>query len=374
MSFPVECSRQQDLDLLVELVSTPSVSGGERAASEVFVRHARARGLVAHVDDVSNAIAVRGSIDGSDSVHIVMLGHIDTVPGHIDVRIADGVLHGRGSVDAKGPLCAMLAAAGRASLHPSVRLSVIGAAGEETSGSPGARHILHSCRPDACIIGEPSGWDGVTLGYKGRLIVEVTSTKSASHSAGPETTAADDLFAWWSLVVHEIAEFNRGVQRVFDQIQAKLERLNSEADGLGHAATLRAGFRLPPSMPPYALEARLRALPGAGLRLSFSGMEIASCTARNDPVVRALTAGVRACGGTPRPILKTGTADLNVVAPVWKCPIAAYGPGDSDLDHTPREHLSIDEYHRSIDVLIRAIESLSGELVRARVSEEGVRV
>ena len=31
------------------------------------------------------------------------------------MRLEDGVLHGRGSVDAKGPLCTMLVAASRAS-------------------------------------------------------------------------------------------------------------------------------------------------------------------------------------------------------------------------------------------------------------------
>jgi LysW-gamma-L-lysine carboxypeptidase len=29
----------------------------------------------------------------------------------------------------------------------------------------------------------------------------------------------------------------------------------------------------------------------------------------------------------------------------------AYGPGDSSLDHTPEEHIEIDEYARAIDVL-----------------------
>jgi LysW-gamma-L-lysine carboxypeptidase len=53
---------------------------------------------------------------------------------------------------------------------------------------------------------------------------------------------------------------------------------------------------------------------------------------------------------------------MNVVGPVWKCPIAAYGPGDSLLDHSPNEHQRIDEYLASIRVLTRAIGSLAREL------------
>jgi LysW-gamma-L-lysine carboxypeptidase len=42
---------------------------------------------------------------------------------------------------------------------------------------------------------------------------------------------------------------------------------------------------------------------------------------------------------------------MNVVGPLWRCPIVAYGPGDSALDHTPDEHVSLDEYWRAISVM-----------------------
>ncbi|NIU62369.1 MAG: M20/M25/M40 family metallo-hydrolase, partial [Pseudomonas stutzeri] len=64
-------------------------------------------------------------------------------------------------------------------------------------------------------------------------------------------------------------------------------------------------------------------------------------------------------GGKPRFKLKTGTSDMNVVGPAWGCPIVAYGPGDSALDHTPREHIEIEEYQRGIEVLARALEALA---------------
>ena len=49
---------------------------------------------------------------------------------------------------------------------------------------------------------------------------------------------------------------------------------------------------------------------------------------------------------------------MNVVAPVWKCPIVAYGPGDSSLDHTPNEHLELDEYWKAVNVLEQTLRSL----------------
>ena len=61
---------------------------------------------------------------------------------------------------------------------------------------------------------------------------------------------------------------------------------------------------------------------------------------------------------SPRFVYKTGTSDMNVVGPVWQCPMLAYGPGDSTLDHTPDEHLHLDDYQRAIAVLAAALERL----------------
>jgi [amino group carrier protein]-lysine/ornithine hydrolase len=46
---------------------------------------------------------------------------------------------------------------------------------------------------------------------------------------------------------------------------------------------------------------------------------------------------------------------MNVVGPVWQCPIVAYGPGDAALDHTPGEHIALSEYAQGIAVLERVL-------------------
>ncbi|WP_157463635.1 M20/M25/M40 family metallo-hydrolase, partial [Deinococcus pimensis] len=73
-----------------------------------------------------------------------------------------------------------------------------------------------------------------------------------------------------------------------------------------------------------------------------------------------LRVAIREAGGTPVFKVKTGTSDMNVVAPHWQVPTVAYGPGDSRLDHTPEEHLDLAEYREAVAILRSALTRLVG--------------
>ena len=79
---------------------------------------------------------------------------------------------------------------------------------------------------------------------------------------------------------------------------------------------------------------------------------------KNTPLVRSFLAAIRQHGGSPTFTVKSGTSDMNLTAPVWQCPTVAYGPGDSDLDHTPHEHILISEYQRAIQVLAEVLRTV----------------
>lgn len=357
---PLQSSSSSDLSdaaaiaLLHTLVDTPSLSGQEAPVAKVILEWCLAHNIPCEIDQAGNAVATFGP--PSARPLIILLGHMDTFPGAPPVRIDNGNLYGRGSVDAKGPLAAFLVAAARAAPRLTARVLVIGTVEEETTTSRGARHIASTYTPDACIIGEPSGTRGYTIGYKGRLVVELRVTRSGAHSAGPSGSASDAAFDWWSRVLADVEQLNAGRTGAFDRLQASIRSTTCAHNGITDAATLLAGFRLPTWINPGDLAARLPTLPDVA-SLSFNGAERAIRVDRSSPVARALSRAIRAHGLSPTPLVKTGTSDMNVVGATWDCPIAAYGPGDSDLDHTPNEHLPLADYLAAINILQHALTS-----------------
>ncbi len=189
------------LALLRGLVEIPSVSGAEGEAASFLVRWMAAHGFRAQVDEVGNAVGVLEPPGDDEGVReIVLLGHIDTVGGAPLVHLTDGRLYGRGAVDAKGPLAAFTAAAALAGPVPGWRVVVVGAVEEETASSRGARHIAAAHRPDLAVIGEPSGWQRATLGYKGRLLAEVVVRQALSHRSGGVASACEVAVGCWNSV------------------------------------------------------------------------------------------------------------------------------------------------------------------------------
>ncbi len=351
------------ITLLREMVEIESLSGSEGAVAAYIVGRMRELGYdEAFVDAAGNAVGIRrgqGTPSG-ESHHagdLVLLGHMDTVPGRIPVRIEGGLLYGRGSVDAKGPLATFVMAGAQVTPPPGTRLVVIGATEEEAASSKGAHHAAGAYRPSACIIGEPSNWDAVTLGYKGRLLCDYRLEQGGAHSAGPETAAPELAIAAWNAIAAHAAAFNQGREHLFDQLMPSLRSIRSSSDGITDVVEMTMGFRLGPGFDTDALEAFIRAAAMQGLpeharaQVRFRGREVAWQSTRTTPLAWAFNMALREAGVTPRFKVKTGTSDMNVVGPVWNCPIVAYGPGDSKLDHTPNEHLVIEEYLLAIGVL-----------------------
>src|SRR5437764_878461 len=186
VSTETRVATESGIELLEEMVSIPSFSTQERELGQWLVARLRGMGFAASRDEAGNVVAFWGS----GPREVMLLGHIDTVAGFIPVRREGNRLFGRGAVDAKGPLAAAITAVARQPAGAGCRFTVIGAVEEEGS-SRGARHLVSRRPPDQLVILERSGWDAITLGYKGSLKLRYRLSQPLGHGAGPNESAGD---------------------------------------------------------------------------------------------------------------------------------------------------------------------------------------
>ncbi|MEA3201049.1 MAG: [amino group carrier protein]-lysine/ornithine hydrolase [Thermoplasmata archaeon] len=342
----------EDADLLHALVAVDSVTGDTERAVSAFVDACRARRLAAHRDAAGNAVAVAGR----GPREILLVGHIDTVAPPLPVRREGGWLHGRGAVDAKGPLAAFACAAARFLDCDTHRLVVVGACDEE-GPSNGARHLLDKHRPEALVIGEPSGTNGVTLGYKGIVKIRYEVEDDLQHTGAPHPSVPDRGLAFWHAVQMYLGQ--RHGDSMFEMPTVKLNEFHTELLPSGRVrARLSGSTRTPPGFDTPAFLGFLRERAGPAAKLDVPEWAPAWLGEKNALLTRAFVGAIRDEGLAPRYVRKTGTSDANLLAPVWRCPTVAYGPGDSTLDHTPHERIEIADFERSVRVLERALRAI----------------
>jgi LysW-gamma-L-lysine carboxypeptidase len=192
-----------------------------------------------------------------------------------------------------------------------------------------------------------------------------------AHTAGPDASVASVVVDLWNWVTAHAARINAGREKAFDQLSPSLRRfVTSMTPEMIDTVDAQFAWRLPLGFDSAGFITEIAAAAAAlgggrtTIECQFRGLEQPYRGDRNNALVRSFLSAIRRADPHVQPgfVLKTGTSDMNVVGPVWRCPIVAYGPGDSALDHTAHEHLCLDEYWRSISVLEAALRSLAVSL------------
>ena len=292
------------VELLRKMVAIPSPSYHEQELAEFLVTTLRELGFTARTDQAGNVIGEITHGDG-DGPTVMLLGHMDTVPGDVPLRTEAGRVYGRGAVDAKGPLAAMICAAQRATDFTG-RIVVVGAVEEETDLSRGATKVRETLpKPDALIIGEPSGWSTVVLGYKGKLDLRYTVECEPTHPTNPIPKAAEVRPCRAALL--DLLGPDTGHDSFFKP-GANLTAF------VGDLVKAEAEFsvRTPPGFDSRGFVDQLRMRTPHG-RIRVLNSVDAYRVNRTDPVVLALNAGIWAHGVRPGAKLKTATSDLNIL-------------------------------------------------------------
>ena len=345
--------------MLIEMLNIYSPSGKEGEIAKLLKEYMVDLDFENPViDDQLNVI----SINGKGSPAVFLCGHEDTVPGILEVKSDGNMVYGRGAVDAKSSLLALILGARKAIDNGFKGKLLVSAASGEESDSKGINNIMENYHGyDYAIFGEPGGSMNITAGYKGRLLMKV-DVKTATHHASSswmESNAIDLLMGLWVKIREQY-----GSNKDFNSVSAGITRFNGgEYDNMTpEHASMYIDIRYPKSVSEDELTGELKSYMEELLLKNYS-YTIESRTYpyisdMKSPLVKSFKSGISRNGMAPRLIFKSGSGDMNNLGHMWKIPAITYGPGDTQLSHTQNEVIDIRDLYKSIDVISDSLVSM----------------
>jgi acetylornithine deacetylase len=223
-----QVDRQQTLNDLVAMVQIDSVNPGlsegatgEAEIAQWLVQRCESLGLEVTMQESApnrpNVVACwRGSGDGKS---LLLTGHTDTVGvanmerDPFDGKIEDGKLYGRGSVDMKGGLAAILGAVGalkQGGFEPKGNLW-LGFVTDEEYYSIGTDALVTLLKPDAAILTEPTDLR-LCIAHKGFAWLTLKTHGYAAHGSLYERGV--DAIAHMGRLIHELEMMNTTTARL----------------------------------------------------------------------------------------------------------------------------------------------------------------
>ncbi|WP_205698445.1 M20 family metallopeptidase [Conexibacter sp. SYSU D00693] len=379
------------------LVQVPSVTGDERAALERLGELAAALGLEpelrrhdlaalrAHPDhpgeeaprDELWGLTVRAP-GGGAARRVALCGHVDVVaPGTVPWAhgpwsgvVADGWLHGRGSVDMKGATVAALhalAAHARTS-GGAVEAVLLAVASEEDGGLGAFAAVRDDAAFDLCVIPEPTGFD-VVCAQAGALTFTGTVPGVAAHAAQRlEGVSAIDRYVPVHAALAALeAELNADVAHPlmrelplpYPLLVGRLaagEWSSSVPDRLDFEGRAPVRVGEDPGAARAAVEAAVRAAcPEASV--AWTGGQFASAQTDHDgPVARLALAAVGAELGRPGRVIGVPYgADMRLFCAAG-VPTVMVGPPGIELAHAVDERVAVDDLVTTARVLARILD------------------
>ncbi len=300
---------------------------------------------------------------------IALSGHMDTVPdtGWQDdpwsARLDNGILHGLGSTDMKGPVAAAIVAA--RSLPDSVPITLLITTDEETT-KQGARliaqtsELVRNVKPRGIIVAEPTTLTPVR-GHRSHIAFTCVATGVQAHSSTGKGRNAN-----WDLV-----PFLMEMKAVFERLRTDatlqdadydppFSDFNVIIDNHGAAmnvtvpkATARIKFRYSAKVDPTPV------LQAVNTAAKHCGIQVSEAREGFPPELPADHPFVRLCvdvAGQPAGTAPYGTdaSELQAIAPC-----VVLGPGSITEAHTPTEKVRVADLVAAVPVFMRLAERMA---------------
>jgi acetylornithine deacetylase len=350
--------------LLAELVAINSVNpdlvpdgpGEQEIASYVAAWLADA-GLEVEIDEAApgrpSVVAVARGTGGGRS--LMLNAHLDTVGVHgmadpFSARIDGGRLYGRGALDTKAGLAAIMLAAAQAARRGVAGDVIVSAVCDEEYASIGCQSILRRWSADACIVAEPTSLR-VCVAHKGFAWARMQVLGREAHGSRPDLGA--DAIVAMSPVLD-------GIRELSEQLARNPHPLLGP--GSVHASTIAGGQELSSYPASCTLELERRTLPGETAEhvnreleqirhraISASGLEV-SCDVllvrppfivnTNELIVREVAGSATDILGTPAEIIgESGWMDSAFFSTAG-IPAVIFGPA-GEGEHAATEYAEL---------------------------------
>jgi [amino group carrier protein]-lysine/ornithine hydrolase len=372
---------EQAVRFLTNLLGIYSPSGKEEDAANFLDLEMSKMGFEVGKDSIGNVIGVIGE---GEPV-ILLCGHMDTVAGHLPLRIDEGKIFARGAVDAKGPLAAMIMAALAAGKESGFKGKILVAAVvEEEATSRGVKYLItQGIKADYAIFGEPSGVENVTIGYKGQIQLKIVLKTETGHASTPwlYDNSLEKAIELWEQIKNASSYPSLDPSASpYNAVTACLVKLvgGRATSVVPFEAEMNLDIRVPIQFSTNQVFGQIQKIitkyQSANPKVSVKATVLDTVEPfeanKASPLVHILSSSVRKVLNKPATLLhKTGTGDMNILGKSMNLPIVTYGPGDSHLDHTLDEHINVNEYLNSIAVYKETLLRLS-ELYNNRNSTQ----
>ncbi len=314
-----------------------------------------------------SVVAVARGSGGGRS--LLLNAHLDTVgTAGLEVplsgRIDGGRLYGRGALDMKGSLAAIMLA-GRDAARLGLRGDVlVTAVADEEAGSIGTEAVLERFRADAAIVAEPT-WLRLAVAHGGFVGFEITVTGRAAHGSRPERGV--DAIVRMGRVLVGLEQLDRRLQSGpphpllgTGSVHASVIEGGQEMSSYPERCTLLGERRTRPGETTADVESELAdILDAAGdgdpdfqadVRVPFarSAYELA----RDEPFVEL----VRRCAGDPELVGMPFWADSGLFGAAG-IPTVLFGPGGEGL-HETEEWVELADLERCLGVYLAVAKEL----------------
>ena len=352
MSSDIFIIQNEAIDLLKQLIATPSFSKEEDNSSSIIRTFLESRGV--KTDQYLYNIWAKNKYFDTGKPTILLNSHHDTVKPNKGYSLdpfspieKDGKLFGLGSNDAGGSLVSLITAFLYLYEKEDLKYNVVLAATaeEEISGHNGIETLLPQLGEiDFAIVGEPTQMN-MAVAEKGLMVLDCTANGKAGHAAREEGENA---------IYKAIKDIKWFSSSKFDKVSdllgpVKMSVTVIETDNKAHNVV--------PAQCRFVVDCRVNELYSFEEMLEVIRSNVqseikprstrlrSSAISLDHPLVKAGLKMGRSYYGSPT------TSDKALM----HFPALKIGPGDSARSHTADEYIYIDEIKEGIELYIQLL-------------------